>query len=78
MLGRNLYIVEDEFFFVIDAFLSHGNIVGVTIWGKIWGNNICRVVTNFVITVLKVPKLQKTIPRNGELPATFCRSVAWA
>jgi hypothetical protein len=33
------------------------------------------VVTNFNITVLEVPKLQKTIPRNGELPATLCRSV---
>jgi hypothetical protein len=32
-------------------------------------------VTNFYITVLQVPKLQKTIPRNGELPATLCRSV---
>ena len=28
------------------------------------------------ITVLGVPKLQKTIPRNVELPATLCRSVA--
>ena len=64
MLGRNLYIVEDEFFFVIDAFLSHGNIVGVIIftWGIIWGTNICRVVTKIEITVLEVPKLQKTIP----------------
>jgi hypothetical protein len=64
-------------FFMLDAFLSHGNIVGVVIftWGRIWGNNICRVGVNFEITVLEVPKLQKTIPRNGELPATLCRSV---
>jgi hypothetical protein len=31
---------------------------------------------HFEITVLGVLKLQKTIPRNGELPATLCRSVA--
>jgi hypothetical protein len=54
-------------FFVIDAFLSHGIIVGVLIftWGRIWGNNICRGVTKFEITVLELPKLQKTIPRYG-------------
>jgi hypothetical protein len=27
------------------------------------------VVTNFIITVLEVPKLQTTIPQKGELPA---------
>jgi hypothetical protein len=52
-----------------------------------WGNHICgerygvtifAVVTNFEITVLEVSKLQKTIPRNGELPATFCQSIAYA
>ena len=65
-------------FFVRDIFLSHGNIVGVVIftWGRIWGINICHVVTKFVITVLEVPKLQKIIPQNDELPATHCRSVA--
>ena len=40
MLGRNKYIVEEEFFCLLDAFLSTGNIVGVTIWGKIWGLNL--------------------------------------
>jgi hypothetical protein len=62
--------------FVLDAFLSTGNIVGVVIftWGRIWGNIF--LVTKFDITVLKIRKLQKTIPRNGELPATLCRSVA--
>ncbi len=47
------------------VFLSTGNIVGVIIitWGRIiWGTNICRVVTKIEITVLEVPKLQKTIP----------------
>jgi hypothetical protein len=48
-----------------------------------WGNHmgkygvsICREVTKFEMTVLGVPKLQKTMPRNVELPATLCRSVA--
>ena len=47
-------------FFMIDAFLSPGNIVGLVIftWGK-YGVSICRVVTSFEITVLGVPKLQK-------------------
>ena len=46
---------------MLDAFLSTGNIVGVTIWGKIWGNNIyCG--DEFYITVLEVPKLQKQYP----------------
>ena len=44
--------------------------------GKNMGHNICRVVMKFEITVLEVPKLQTTIPRNGELPDTLCRSVA--
>ena len=46
-------------FSALDAFLSHGNIVGVVIitWGRIWGVNLPRV-TNFEITVLGVPKLQ--------------------
>ena len=43
-----------------------------------FGVSICRVVTKFEITVLGVPKLQKTVPRNVELPATLCRSVAEA
>jgi hypothetical protein len=29
-----------DVFFVLDAFLSTGNIVGVAIWGKIWGLNL--------------------------------------
>jgi hypothetical protein len=41
-----------------------------------YGVTIFTVVTNYNITVLEVPKLQKKIPRNGELPATLCRSVA--
>ena len=51
------------------VFLSIGNIVGVVMftWGRIWGTNICLVVTKFEITVLGVPKLQKMIHRNGEL-----------
>ncbi len=62
---------------MIDAFLWRENCWGGHIYmGKIWGNNICRMVTNFEITVLEVPKLQKTIPQNCELPATLCPSVA--
>ena len=48
-------------------------------WGhhrERYGVTIFAVVTNFEKTVLEVPKLQKTIPRNGELPATLCQSVA--
>jgi hypothetical protein len=44
--------------------------------GKYMGFSICREVTKFEMTVLGVPKLQKTIPRNVELPAALCRSVA--
>ena len=60
MLERNYYIFVIDVFFSY-TFLSTGNIVGVVIflWGRIWGNNICRVVTKFEITVLKVTKLQK-------------------
>ena len=43
--------------------------------GKIYGVTIFTLVTN-LISVLAVPKLQKTIPRNVELPATLCQSVA--
>ena len=40
--GINTFVLE--FFCVLDAFLSTGNIVGVVriTWGKIWGNNIYR------------------------------------
>jgi hypothetical protein len=34
------------------------------------------VKTKFEITVIEVLQFQKTMPRNGELPATLCRSVA--
>jgi len=63
-------------FFMLDTFLSTGNIVGVVIftWGRIWGNNIFHVVTIFEITVLEELKLQKTIPRNGELPPHFAEA----
>jgi hypothetical protein len=44
--------------------------------GKDMGVTIFTVVTNFNITVIEVPKLQKKIPQNGELPATLCQSVA--
>ena len=37
--GINTFCLID-FFCVLDAFLSHGNTVGVTIWGNIWGDNI--------------------------------------
>ncbi len=59
-----------RFFFMRDAFLSHGNIVGVVIFtrGRIWGTNICRVVTKFEITVLEVPKLQKNPGMANYLP----------
>jgi diphthamide synthase (EF-2-diphthine--ammonia ligase) len=33
-----------------------------------YGVSICGEVTKFEMTVLGVPKLQKTIPRNVELP----------
>ena len=56
------------------VFLSTGNIVEVTIWGNIWGNNICRG-DEFLNNVLEVLNCKKQ-PRNGELPATLCRSVA--
>jgi len=51
-----------DHFFVLDAFLSTGNIVGVVriTWEK-KGVTIFTVVTNFNITVLEVPKLQKTV-----------------
>jgi hypothetical protein len=52
---------------MLDAFLCTGNIVGVTIYGERYGETIFPVVTNFNISVLEVPKLQKTIPQNGEL-----------
>jgi hypothetical protein len=35
-------------------------------WGSIWGYNICHGDE-------EIYKLQKTIPRNFELPATLCR-----
>ncbi len=42
------------------AFLSTGNIVGVIIWGKIWGLNMCGdEIWNYS---LGVPKLQKQYP----------------
>ena len=44
--------------------------------GEEYGETIYRVVTKFEITVLRVLKLQKTIPRNVKLPATLCLSVA--
>ncbi len=46
--------------------------------GEEYGVSICHVVTKFEITVLGVPNLQKTVPRNVELPATLCRSVVEA
>ena len=57
------------------VFLSHGNTVGVTIFtGEVYGVTIFATVTKFEITVLEVSKLQKTIPRNFELPATLGRA----
>jgi hypothetical protein len=38
-------------------------------WGSKWGYNICHGDE-------EISKLQKTIPRNFELPATLCQSVA--
>ncbi len=44
--------------------MSHGKIVGVVeLHGEKYGVTIFTVVTNFIITVLEVPKLQKTILR---------------
>ena len=49
-----------------EFFVPAGTHVGVKLLiGRIWGNNICRGVTKFEITVLELPKLQKTIPRYG-------------
>ncbi len=56
-------------FFVIDAFLSHGNIVGVVI---LHGEEY--VVTKFEKTVLGVLKLQTNNTPNGELPAHFAEA----
>jgi len=47
-------------FCVLDAFLSTGNIVGVTIFtGEVYGVTIFATVTKFEITLLEVSKLQK-------------------
>jgi hypothetical protein len=40
-------------------------------YGKRYGVPIFTVVTNFEMTDLEVPKLEETIPRNVELPATL-------
>jgi hypothetical protein len=42
--------------------------------GNIWGNNICRG-DEFLNNFSEVLNCKKQ-PRNGELPATLCRSVA--
>ena len=67
----------------------HGHVdVGFVVCGFAAGKqgNIVIVPCNvwveshavYVGTYPRVPKLQKTIPRNVELPATLCRSVAQA
>jgi hypothetical protein len=61
-------------FFSSSSFLSHGNIVGVTIWGKIWGNNIYRGDESKYITVLEVPKLQKKYPEMANYLTHFAEA----
>ena len=39
---KNTVLFVCSSFFSCSSFLSHGNIVGVTIWGKIWGLNLPR------------------------------------
>jgi hypothetical protein len=60
---------------MLDAFLCTGNIVGVTIYGERYGETIFPVVTNFNISVLEVPKLQKTIPNYNTCHTLPKRSV---
>ncbi len=59
------------------AFLSHGNIVGVTIFtGEVYGVPIFATVTKFEITILEVSKLQKNNTPKFRITCTLCRSVA--
>ena len=68
-----------QLFFEVEFFVHREHCLGWSyLHGEEYGVSICRVVTKFEITVLGVPKLQKTVPRNVELPATLCRSVAEA
>jgi len=64
-----------DHFFVLDAFLSTGNIVRVVriTWG-IYGVTIFTVVTNFYLTVLEVPELQITIPRKANYLPHFAEA----
>jgi hypothetical protein len=65
-----------EFFFSATVFVLREHRWGNHMYGERHGVTIFTAVTNFNKTVLGVPKLQKTITQNGELPATLCRSVA--
>ena len=47
---------------------------GDHIYGERYGVTIFTVVTNFNITVLEVPKLQKTIPRMANYLPHFAES----
>jgi hypothetical protein len=58
--GINTYLSETIFLFPL-----HGERSGVTIF---------TVVTNFNITVLEVPKLQKTIPREANYLPHFAKA----
>jgi hypothetical protein len=74
--GINTFVTS-IFFRGLPFFVPRKHCWGDHIYGERYGVTIFTVVTNFNITVLEVPKkLQKTIPRNGELPATLCQSVA--
>ncbi len=71
-------LLKKSFFRGLPCFVHREHHWGHHMYGERYGVTIFTVVTNFNITVLEVPKLQKTIPRNGELPATLSRSVASA
>jgi hypothetical protein len=73
--GINTFLCE-TFLCAPPFFVPREHCWGDHIYGERYGVTIFTVVTNVNKTVLEVPKLQKTIPRNGELPATLCRIVA--
>jgi len=47
---------------------------GNHMYGERYGVTIFTVVTNFIITVLEVPKLQKTIPRQANYLPHFAEA----
>jgi hypothetical protein len=68
--GINTFL-NKTFFVSSSFFVPREHRWGNHMYGERYGVTIYSVVTNLNITVLEVPKLQKTIPRNGELPHTL-------